>query len=103
VDFSTLDVEMSALVLNVSRGGVFLQSDRPLPLDTKVDLVLPVPGLGLIHATGRVAWNHDLADQESHRPRGSGIQFLDLPEADRELLEDYIASLETYDGQFGGH
>ena len=56
-----------------------------------------------LHATGRVAWNHDLTDQESQRPRGSGIQFLDIPETDRELLEDYITSLETYDGQFGGH
>jgi len=101
VDFSTLDMEMSTHVLNVSRGGVFVKSDRPLPMDQEVELVLRLPDGSAVHATGRVVWNHDLADPQSRRPRGSGIQFLDIPAADRALLDDYLASLAAPDGHPG--
>ena len=100
VDFSTLDVEMSTQVLNVSRGGVFMKSDQPLPLDQEVELVLRLPDGRPVHATGRVVWNHDLADPQSRRPRGTGIQFLDIPDADRVLLDDYLGSLAD---QHPGH
>ncbi len=93
VDFSTLDVEMSTQVLNLSRGGVFMKSDLPLPLDQEVELVLRLPDGSPVHATGRVVWNHDLADARSRKPSGSGIQFLDIPDADRALLDDYLATL----------
>ena len=65
VDFTTLDLEASSYVLNLSEGGVFIKSDRPLPLDAEVDLVLTLPTGAPIRAKGRVAW----ATSRRKRPR----------------------------------
>ncbi len=103
VDFSTLDITMSTSVLNLSQGGVFIKSDRPLPLDTEVALVLRLPGGSPVHATGRVVWNHDLTKDTPHGLGGSGIQFLDIPDADRALLEDYLHILAAPHQEHRGH
>jgi type IV pilus assembly protein PilZ len=93
VDFSTIDLVTSSYVLNLSEGGVFIKSDRPLPLDAEVDLILTLPTGSPIKAVGRVVWNHDLAKEAPHGSRGAGIRFVDMPDRDRALLRDYVASL----------
>jgi len=103
VDFSTLDVQMSSHVLNLSQGGVFIQSDRPLPLDAEVNLVLWLPGGRPIHGRGRVVWNYDLREDAPRREGGSGIQFVDISPADRALLEDYLRSLTRSEPDDRGH
>jgi uncharacterized protein (TIGR02266 family) len=103
VDFTTLDLEMSARVMNLSRGGVFLKADRPLPLDSKVALVLKLPDGRPVHATGRVVWNHDLGKDPAGGASGSGIEFLDIPVADQELLEHYLDFLARRDGEHTSH
>jgi type IV pilus assembly protein PilZ len=95
VDFSTLDLEMSGYVLNVSEGGVFVRSDRPLPLDADVDLVLTLPTGYTVQARGRVVWNHDLTKEAPQGMGGSGIRFVDMPPEDRALLHDYVDSLDS--------
>ena len=103
VDFSTIDLVTSSFVLNLSEGGVFIKSDRPLPLDAEVDLVLTLPTGAPIRAKGRVAWNHDLAKEAPHGSRGTGIRFVDMPEADRALLHDYVGSLAHTASRGRGH
>ena len=102
VDFTTIDLVTSSFVLNLSEGGVFVKSDRPLPLDAEVDLVLTLPTGTLIKAVGRVVWNHDLAKEAPHDSRGgAGIRFVDMPDGDRALLRDYVASLSGDAGARG--
>lgn len=103
VDFSTLDVVASSYVLNLSQGGVFIQSDSPLPLDAEVELVLRLPSGSPVQARGRVVWNHDLTRETPDAARGSGIQFLDIAPSDRALLEDYIRSLAQPAERRRGH
>jgi uncharacterized protein (TIGR02266 family) len=102
VDFTTIDLVTSSYVLNLSEGGVFVKSDRPLPLDAEVDLVLTLPTGSMIKAVGRVVWNHDLAKEAPHDSRGgAGIRFVDMPDGDRALLRDYVASLAGSAGARG--
>ena len=103
VDFSTIDLVTSSYVLNLSEGGVFIKSDRPLPLDAEVDLVLTLPTGVPVKALGRVVWNHDLAKEAPHGTRGSGIRFVDMPAGDRALLQDFLQSLVEAEGHGGGH
>jgi uncharacterized protein (TIGR02266 family) len=103
VDFSTIDLVTSSYVLNLSEGGVFIKSDRPLPLDAEVDLILTLPTGIPVKAVGRVVWNHDLAKEAPHGSRGAGVRFVDMPDSDRALLRDYVASLGVAGGRSSGH
>jgi uncharacterized protein (TIGR02266 family) len=87
VDCSTLHMFISNHVNNISRGGLFLASDAPLPLNAEVSLVLR------LHATGRVAWNYDVRKGTSRIVPGSGIRFVEMGPADRATLEAYLERL----------
>lgn len=98
VDCTTRDAFFSNRVMNLSRGGLFLRSDSPLPLQAEVDLEFRLPETGAtIQARGRVIWNYDVAKCSSHIVAGSGIKFVDLSAADRARLEDCLAQLALAD------
>ena len=95
VDCSTRDVFVSNHVCNISKGGLFIRSDQPLPLNSEVSLVLRLPDGGrCIRATGRVIWNYDMQKGTTRIVPGSGIRFLDLPPSDRADLESFLAQLK---------
>ena len=94
VECSTPHLYFSNQVCNISRGGLFLRSDTPLPLNAEVSLVLHLPETGRnIFATGRVMWS---CDSEKKSPRvvpGAGIRFVGMTASDRAALESFLAGL----------
>jgi type IV pilus assembly protein PilZ len=67
------------LVTDLSEGGLFVRTRRPLPIGTEVELQLELPA-GVTRAKGRVVWLRGADD-------GMGIAFVgDLPETIRRLL-----------------
>jgi len=100
VDCSTKHLFLSNHVSNISRGGLFIQSPTPMPLDSEVALVLRLPGYPRpILAKGRVVWHYDVRKGTSRIVPGSGIRFVDIPAGDRALLEDYLSRLVAREGQ----
>lgn len=96
VSCETRDAFLSGRVTNISRGGLFIRSDHPLPLQSEVDLEFTLPGTGhAIRTTGRVIWNYDMAKGSSRIVPGSGIKFVDLSPADRALLEACLERLAS--------
>ena len=94
VDCSTRHFFVSNHVCNISKGGLFIRSDSPLPLDAEVSLVLRLPGTDqCIRATGRVIWNFDMQKGTTRIVPGSGIRFVGMPPSDRAILESYLARL----------
>ena len=94
VDCTTQQIFVSNHVCNISHGGLFIRSDRPLPLQAQVSLVLRLPETGVsIRATGRVVWNYDVPKGSSRIVSGSGIRFVDMSESDRATLESYLKRL----------
>jgi type IV pilus assembly protein PilZ len=94
VDCTTQQVFISNHVCNISRGGLFIRSDKPLPLQAEVSLILRLPETGVtIRATGRVVWNYDVARGTSRIVPGSGIRFVDMSPSDRATLESYLKKL----------
>ena len=63
----------SAESLNISRGGVFLQTDYLLPAGSTLQLIFSLPDGPRISAHGRVAWTRPPGDPQG--PAGLGIQF----------------------------
>jgi len=94
VDCSTRHLFVSNHVCNISRGGLFIQSADPLPLNTEVSLVLHLPETGRnIFATGRVMWSSDIEKESPRVVPGSGIRFVGMTASDRAALESYLAGL----------
>jgi type IV pilus assembly protein PilZ len=100
VDCSTRQIFVSNHVSNISKGGLFIPSPNPLPLDAEVSLVLRLPGHARpILARGRVVWNYDIRRGTTQIVPGSGIKFIEIPAGDRALLEQYLERLKPTGGQ----
>ncbi|MEJ2202125.1 MAG: response regulator [Desulfuromonadaceae bacterium] len=78
--------------INLSEGGMFLEMENPLSVNTALNLELLLPSLDEpICCRGRVAWRHfSDQDTESRLPAGMGVQFLDLPNEYVYALREFI-------------
>jgi len=94
VDCSTRDAFVSNRVTNLSRGGLFIRSDRPLPIATEVDLTLRLPDSQTsIRARGRVVWNYDIPRGTARLVSGMGIRLLDMKPEEQQKLVAYLDTL----------
>src|SRR5688572_27363889 len=78
----------SGFTHNVSTGGVFVATDRLLPLGSRIafDLALP-PASRVWRLEGEVRWLRETALSDDI-PAGLGVQFVDLPaDADAAIRE----------------
>jgi uncharacterized protein (TIGR02266 family) len=99
VDCATREMFVANQVTNISRGGLFIRSAHPLPINSEVELRLHIPGADPpIAVHGRVVWNYDMAKGTTHLVAGSGIRFLDLSPRDRAALERYLDELARVAG-----
>lgn len=76
--------------VNMSVGGLFLETDNPLTPGEKLNLRFSLPGNNHpISCQGRVAWATapGSSDKSSH-PAGMGIEFLDL--AEENQLKEFL-------------
>jgi uncharacterized protein (TIGR02266 family) len=94
VDLSHIEVEVSLITesqffagLNgdIASGGLFVQTYEMRPVGSRVVLALSLP-TGELRATGVVSWVRQVA---SGAPPGLGIAFDDLPEKEREAIEEF--------------
>jgi uncharacterized protein (TIGR02266 family) len=80
--------------VNMSTGGLFLETANPLPAESLLTLSFTLPRKGVnICCSGRVAWvNHPEFIKNKALPAGMGIQFIDLSLNDLYAIRDYIRS-----------
>ena len=75
---------LSASAQNISTGGVFVETDERLDLGRIVHVACTLPGGHSVHADGVVSW---VRDKGHGQPAGIGIEFLALPDEDRQRIE----------------
>ena len=79
----------SGLSGDISEGGLFLSTYRTLPVGSAVDLEFSLPGSDApLHTRGVVCW---LREHSTGQPRGVGIAFDTLDDADRERIHHFCA------------
>jgi uncharacterized protein (TIGR02266 family) len=96
VDFHAEGVPRCEYATTLGAGGMFIETDAPLPPGTALRLRFRLPGGEALHAIeGRVTWQHREADARAGdvRPGGMGVAFTDAAAAARlarelETLED---------------
>jgi type IV pilus assembly protein PilZ len=76
---------------NISRGGIFIQTDDPPPLESKVQVELQLPGDPVAVLTNGIVVHRQLA--VGGKAPGAGVQFVDASDGFRERIDRYMDSL----------
>lgn len=77
VEFRTASSFLVAYSVNLSRGGLFLETDLDIPNGAPMTLELSVPGAGTSALDGVVAWRRGI-DEAADGPPGIGIELSDV-------------------------
>ena len=74
VEFRTASSFLVAYSVNLSRGGLFIETDVDVPAGAQMTIDFTVPGAGTTSLNGVVAWRRGIEDG----PPGIGIEFQDV-------------------------
>jgi uncharacterized protein (TIGR02266 family) len=78
---------------NVSAGGIFLITQEPYRIGTKLRIKFNLPGdLRPIETEGEVVWIRGERISPENQP-GMGVQFMKIAESDRERVRAFVADL----------
>ena len=90
IEYQSLRTFQKTATFNLSARGLFVRTATPFDLGEQVILRFQLPGQeGWIKVVGQVVWRN--ADASKRGGLGMGLRFLDLAEADREVIEEYLA------------
>ncbi|MEZ4226019.1 MAG: TIGR02266 family protein [Polyangiaceae bacterium] len=76
VEYKRLNTFFADYTRNISRGGTFITTERPLPVGTEFIFALGIPKLGdPLRLRGKVMWITPTEESTSANPAGMGIEF----------------------------
>ena len=85
---------------NLSVGGIFIENPAPYEVGQVVQIEFNLPGVyDSIKVTGDVVSRIE-ADESGTARAGNGFRFIDLSDADRELIEKFIETSMEEDESF---
>lgn len=88
---------LTASVVNLSRGGVFLAASTLLPVGVRATVFLAdVPGTEdgeVLELEGDITWVAASGHANAGLPRGMGIHFVDVPEDLQERLDSLVLGI----------
>ncbi len=94
VDCISRDAFAAGYATNLSRGGLFVASESPLPPDAALELTITLPSSSArVRALGRVVWRRERTKSAAAAAPGMGIKFLSMPSADWGRLVEFLAGL----------
>jgi len=92
VEYRTVGSFLSDYALNISKGGLFIHTENPLPPGTMVRIVFSLPGVPLLFdLSGRVKWSQ--SDFDDDDPPGMGVEFVQVSEKVRRRIENHVDEL----------
>ena len=96
VEYKKMNTFFSDYTKNISKGGTFIKTDRPLKIGTEFVFRLVIPALEEpVEIRGRVAWVNTASEQQ--RPEvddlGMGIRFIYDDGGQRERFEGIVEDL----------
>lgn len=85
-NYAIEDRNFKSYILDISIGGVFIETDEKLPVGKKMTLKFSLPNHPQPFTfTGKIAWNS---------PRGFGLKFDDVSPQQSDMLKSYVAQKE---------
>jgi type IV pilus assembly protein PilZ len=94
VDYRRLNSFFADYTKNISKGGTFIRTSKPLEIGTEFVFVLSLPTLNeQLQLNGEVMWVVDDADATEEQPPGMGIKFKFTSDAERAKVDAFVERL----------
>lgn len=90
VEFRTAGAFLVAYSTNLSKGGIFVETETPLPVGTEIAMRIGVPGGPPLEVQGVVAWVQAWSTED--KPKGMGIRFAELDAAFGDAIDRIVES-----------
>jgi uncharacterized protein (TIGR02266 family) len=100
VEYRTAGAFLVAYSSNLSKGGIYLETDTPPPIGTELALKFTIPAMGkggagaplLIEVRGLVAWVRTAAQAAvDGKPAGMGVEFEHLDQRHGDLIDRIVS------------
>jgi uncharacterized protein (TIGR02266 family) len=93
VAYRTVDGFITDWAVNISRGGLFINSRSPLPVGTVVRLIISLPDTAFpFSLSGRVV-RVVAPNNPGNEPPGMGVEFIDVDEDKRARIARFVDRL----------
>jgi type IV pilus assembly protein PilZ len=88
IQYERLNALLADYTHNISRGGTFIRTERPMEVGTALRFSIEAPGLGEpVVLRGSVRWVVHPGEGSDERPAGMGIEFAFESDAAKARLE----------------
>jgi type IV pilus assembly protein PilZ len=102
VEYKRLNTFFADYTKNISRGGTFIGTERPLDIGTEFVFALDLPTLAEpLRLRGRVMWVTNVDEASKANPPGMGIEFRYSTPDERRDMEKLVERLIV--SQLGEH
>lgn len=96
VEYKRLNTFFADYTRNISKGGTFIKTTRPLSIGTEFVFALAVPTFEEpLRLRGSVQWIVTTAQATDDSPAGMGIRFLYADDSERREVEALVEQLMT--------
>jgi uncharacterized protein (TIGR02266 family) len=93
VRFRTAQEFIQEHATNLSRGGIFIRSDDPPPVNSAVEVEVQLPDGGQPVTSAGIVVHQVLPGGK--KEAGAGVQFVDASDAFRDRIDRYMASIAS--------
>jgi len=87
VKYRSLDTFFYDYAINVSHGGIFIKTRRPLARGSELEIEFEIPAAPRSFKTQGKVMRVILPGKDEMEPAGMGVEFAPLTEADKELID----------------
>jgi type IV pilus assembly protein PilZ len=102
VDYKRMNTFFADYAKNISKGGTFIRTSKPLDVGTEFVFVLSIPGQPEhLQLRGEVIWTIDEERATAEQAAGMGIRFRFANDAERQELESFVEKMMA--DKLGGH
>jgi type IV pilus assembly protein PilZ len=93
VDYKRLNTFFADYTKNISKGGTFIRTTKPLEAGTEFMFVLSLPESVELELKGIVKWVVPESVASAENPAGMGIQFVFGDDSERLAVENVVARM----------
>jgi uncharacterized protein (TIGR02266 family) len=92
VEYRTVGAFLVAFTSNLSKGGLFIETERPLVVGTDLILRFNIPGAGPIEVRGSVAWVR--TESVEGKAPGMGVEFEQLDTRHGQIIDEIVGGFK---------
>ncbi|MFP2903565.1 TIGR02266 family protein [Pyxidicoccus sp. 3LFB2] len=96
VAYSSVSGFVTDWATNLSKGGLYINTDKPLPVDTVVRLLVTLPGAHFpVELKGRVTRINAMGAVAAHQSPGMAVEFVDVDDDKRSRIGEFVERLRS--------